>query len=1066
MALGPVYGMGVGSGTGGGYLKIEQEPVQAQMLTYNGQNQSPTWNNFSTVQMSIVEDSGPKKDAGTYEVKIKPVKRYCWKDGTQRIKTFSWTIQPAAIVAPTLSVSSVVFNNDFVSPTVVYDSQIATYGDNPDTVFTVKNLSQKFVNTYTAEWTIKDPNYVWKIATPAVKTASWNITKRPITKPLVSDLLRTYSGVEQGPTITPDTSDLWEKTDYKALDVGTHTLVISLKDPDNNIWAEGDSSNLSFSWTIIALRLQKPTGSNLVFTYDSNTHGPSILNEPGNAYVKRTGPLSEINAGTYQIIYSIAHNNTSSAINVVWDDGTSAGATGNVIIEYVINPIQIPVPTASSTVKTYNAKVQSPGLSDMTIYSKWLDITGTPTATDAGEYTVTYKIKDLYNGQSKNVVWSDSILVSKTIKWRIEVKELSKPTISTTSFVFQSSNINILDYEKFYDETFMDRLGDNTQQSNVGTYSLAYKLKGNTSSQTNVQWSDGSLTEVKLSWKITKKSLTIPKQSGSLTYNTAQQTVTWNSSYEDKFMTVTGITGINAGSYTATFTSRFPGNAQFDSSDTATSTWKIGIKKITKPSLKNNTFTYDNQSQEPVIQNEDLTFSKRSGTTSATNAGNYTIKYTLHKNTSTVINVKWADDSTSDLSLPWVINKAAASKPTLSATSITLTNSTLTKTITVTRDGDGAITATSPDTSKLLVQVDGNKIKLTVNEQADTASPLKFKVGVAEGTNYKAVSANDEVEVSVTISGFVAKLAVASTSIKQKGNLYYRAANLTATFVNFDENYMTVTDNTKKEVGIYTATISCKSGYVFSDGISTVKVSWEIKAFEIVNSATPSITPTITLNNCNGKVISRDDYKFGTSCFYCNGAKTHNVEINLRQNLELSDYSCKNFTLDFWAKLKSPVDRTRDSSLDWPTKPVVLLKRYDKTSTTEAGFGFAVTNTVHLGAKVSADYGMGVDWYHYVIIYDSSNGISIACRQQTPGSNIMVLACARGTQVDLRSQQYLYFNFPGGYAYVDELRLSKTVRWDYDLNATGNQSVLPDYVAPTEPYKKDSNTILLLHFDY
>ena len=71
--------------------------------------------------------------------------------------------------------------------------------------------------------------------------------------------------------------------------------------------------------------------------------------------------------------------------------------------------------------------------------------------------------------------------------------------------------------------------------------------------------------------------ISVPAQVGTLTYNEKSQSPTWNSNYVPEKMTMSGTTsGINAGSYTATFTPK-AGYTWTDGTSMAKSvTWKIG----------------------------------------------------------------------------------------------------------------------------------------------------------------------------------------------------------------------------------------------------------------------------------------------------------------------------------------------------------------------------------------------------------------------------------------------------------------------------------------------------------
>ena len=143
--------------------------------------------------------------------------------------------------------------------------------------------------------------------------------------------------------------------------------------------------------------------------------------------------------------------------------------------------------------------------------------------------------------------------------------------------------------------------------------------------------------------------------------------------------------------------------------------------------VQSETLTYTGSEQSPSWNNFDATKMTVSGTTTAVNADTYTAKFTPKAG------YAWEDGTTGAKSVTWKIGKAAGSL-FVTPTEMTIALNDTTGTITVTRAGDGAITATSDKTSVATVAVNGNKITVT-KKGAGTAN---ITVKVAEGTNHKA----------------------------------------------------------------------------------------------------------------------------------------------------------------------------------------------------------------------------------------------------------------------------------------------------------------------------------------
>lgn len=230
----------------------------------------------------------------------------------------------------------------------------------------------------------------------------------------------------------------------------------------------------------------------------------------------------------------------------------------------------------------------------------------------------------------------------------------------------------------------------------------------------------------------------LPSQNGTLTYNGQAQSPSWNA-YNPDALTLGGVTtGTNAGTYTATFTPK--GRYKWaDGTQTAKEvTWTINAATMTIPT-QSNSLTYTGSAQSPTWNNYDSGKMTLGGTTSGTNAGSYNATFTPKTN------YKWADGSTGAKTVAWSIAKAAGSL-SLNKTSIKLTAAKTTDTITVTRAGDGKITATSSAPTVASVSVSGSVVTVTAKAKGSAT----ITVSVAAGTNHNA-PANKTCSVEVTM---------------------------------------------------------------------------------------------------------------------------------------------------------------------------------------------------------------------------------------------------------------------------------------------------------------------------
>ena len=230
----------------------------------------------------------------------------------------------------------------------------------------------------------------------------------------------------------------------------------------------------------------------------------------------------------------------------------------------------------------------------------------------------------------------------------------------------------------------------------------------------------------------------VPTQNGVLTYNGQAQSPSWNS-YDPNAMTLGGVTtGTDAGTYTATFTPKEKYQWSDGTKTAKQVTWKIDRASVAAPT-QSGSLTFNGSQQSPSWSGYDTGKMTLGGTTTGTNAGSYNATFTPGAN------YKWSDGSTGAKTVVWRIRKAAGSL-SLNKTSMKLTAAKKTDTITVTRAGDGVITATSNASGVASVSVSGNTVTVTANAKGKAT----ITVSVAAGTNHNA-PANKTCSVEVTM---------------------------------------------------------------------------------------------------------------------------------------------------------------------------------------------------------------------------------------------------------------------------------------------------------------------------
>ena len=272
-----------------------------------------------------------------------------------------------------------------------------------------------------------------------------------------------------------------------------------------------------------------------------------------------------------------------------------------------------------------------------------------------------------------------------------------------------------------------------TTGTNAGTYTAIFTpVEG-------YKWRDGTTDAKSVTWTIGRAIIMgIPAQSGSLTYTGSAQTPV-GTGYDAAKLTMGGTTsGTNAGSYNATFT---PGaNYQWNDGTTAAKTvaWSIGRASVGVPSQKGS-LTYNGAEQSPVWNDYDAAKLTLGGASKGTNAGSYNTTFTP------VSNYQWSDGTTAAKTVAWSIGKAAGSS-SLNKSSLALSTGTMSGTISVTRAGNGAVSASSSNTNVATVSVSGTIVTVTAKAKGTATITIK----VAAGTNHTA-PADKTCSVSVTL---------------------------------------------------------------------------------------------------------------------------------------------------------------------------------------------------------------------------------------------------------------------------------------------------------------------------
>ncbi len=458
-------------------------------------------------------------------------------------------------------------------------------------------------------------------------------------------------------------------------------------------------------------------GSNHSITVTSS--GATIAYSSDGTNYSSTKPTYR-DVGTYTVYYKIEKEGYKTITGT--EKVTITKATGSVI-----------APTVKTL--TYNgsaqALVNAGSTNTGTIQYKLNNGTysnSIPTATNAGTYTVYYKV---IGDANHNDVIEQSVIVAIKRLAASSVTYSNKTYTGSEQVAVTGSNVT---------------LTGTLKATNVGSY-IAYAEP-----TSNYTWSDGTTSKKTINWSIVKanNTLKLSSNSGSYTYpNSGTFSVTTNVSGGDlscssnnssvatckiSGTTVTVIPGTTKGSATITVTSKETANYN-SSSVSHVVTTSLGTLSVTASGY-NGTYNGSDHAITVTSSGATITYSSDGTNYSSTkptyrNAGTYTTYYKVSK----------TGYNTVTGSRTVVINKASGSI-TLSSTSGTITVGNTTN-ITASNT-TGKVSCSSNNTNVATCSISGN----TLTIKGISAGNATITVNVEAATNYNRASKTYSITVS------------------------------------------------------------------------------------------------------------------------------------------------------------------------------------------------------------------------------------------------------------------------------------------------------------------------------
>ena len=385
------------------------------------------------------------------------------------------------------------------------------------------------------------------------------------------------------------------------------------------------------------------------------------------------------------------------------------GVTKTASLTVTVNPIEVAVPVQNG-VPTYDGETKTPAWTGYDTGK--MTISGETNGVNAGTYSAKFVLNYGYvfpGGQNE-----------ATVSWVIDRAVIA--SLPKQSNVLAANGKPQSPTWDNYD----------TSKLTIGGERFGTEAKDYTATFTptpNYKWWDGSTGAKEVIWTITSVIVPIPVQKGSPVYTGAPQTPEWdNFDQENSSVSVTPQT--NAGTHTATFT-LLKGMWSDGTTGKKTVNWTIGRASLAAVPKQSSVPKYDGNPKTPSW---DSNYDSNKMTVSVEpqiNAGTgYTATFTPDSNH------QWWDGEVGGKTATWSIAKGDQ-VVTVSPAAVTLNTSARSAKFTVTRKGDGVISAISNNQSAATVsginQVTG---EVTVNSVKDTTGTATITVKVAEGANY------------------------------------------------------------------------------------------------------------------------------------------------------------------------------------------------------------------------------------------------------------------------------------------------------------------------------------------
>ena len=335
------------------------------------------------------------------------------------------------------------------------------------------------------------------------------IAKATVTIPTSPVKQYTYNGKAQahGYTAPSGSSIVTSGTTASATNAGTYNIVLQLANTSNYKWSDGSVTNKTVNWKINKANSANPTLTAVTANYDGKAHPVTVSGGAGGTINYRTSTDNKTWGGWTTTKPSLTNAGKIYVQAYVVGDANhnNTGVTGSVAI--TINKVAAGNPTLTAVTATYDGKAHyvtvSGGYGGTINYrtstnnSSWGSWSTTkPSLTNAGVlYVQAYVVGD-GNHNSTGATGSVAITVNKVT--------VTIPGNPVKQYTYTGSAISH-GYTAPSGSSIVTS-GTTASATNAGTYNIVLQL-ANTS---NYKWSDGSVTNKTVNWKINKANSANP----------------------------------------------------------------------------------------------------------------------------------------------------------------------------------------------------------------------------------------------------------------------------------------------------------------------------------------------------------------------------------------------------------------------------------------------------------------------------------------------------------------------------------------------------------------------------